>query len=276
MSSELEKYKACLSAVKILTKTFEEVDKHNIKVRSDTATALENWKSEKAVYEAYLSRWDAKSDEFSVWNKFDGKSQDFWASAYDSTCWWGRNDQSGDQWCKEVGDRKGLDGGNYRAVEWRDCQGRKNGDFKCAKPDDIQRNQQQDYQKLKPVFNKPEPKFSDFGGLREYPQNNTISCCSNSVVVSGNTEFKTIDQSCENELKSKITKSTVPSPVTSPTALDNDTSNLSPPLRETPISEFKQYSQDDNDNSFVIFLVLILLIFSSSISLAVSGFLFLG
>lgn len=275
MSSELEKDKACLLAVKILTKTFEDVDKHNIKVRSDTATALENWKSEKAVYEADLSRWDAKSDEYAVWNKFDGKSHDFWASGYDGTCWWWQNNQSADQWCLEIANRKGLDSGNYRAVEWRDCQGRK-GDFKCAKPDDIQRNQQQDYQNLKPVFNKPEPKFSDFGGLREYPQNNTISCCSNSTNISGNTEFKTITQSCENELNKKISQSTVPTPLTSPTALDNDTTNMLPPLREIPISEFNQDTQVDNDNSFVILLVLILLIFSSSISLAVSGFLFLG
>lgn len=262
----LESNKACVAQITDFQKLLKDTQDKNAINQKSFDTALADWQNRKGIYEGYMARWDAKTDEYAVWNKFDGKSHDFWASAHDGTCWWIENNQSGDQWCKEVGDRKGLDGGNYRALEWRNCQGRK-GDFKCAKPEYTQRNQQQDYQNTKPVFaNGDKPDIKDYGIL-QLPTSN-ISCCLNYIDGSVN---KNNVQICEQGLKDEKPK---PAPVTTPTSLENNSiANVSPPLFYPPEPK---YIPPSNDNSFVIFLVIILLMFSSSISLVVSGFLFLG
>ena len=268
----LKANEACMAQTTDFQKLLKDTQDKNATNQSRFDSALADWENRKKIYEGYMSRWIAKTDEYAVWNKFDGKSHDFWA-ADNGTCWAGENRTSANQWCKEVGDRKGLDGGNYVVGSWGMCDGRP-GNFSCVKPQQKQIEQQQDYQNVKPVFeNADKPDIKDYGIL-QLPTAN-IACCLNymeGVINKDNVQV------CEQGLKEEKIKAPVPAPVVSPTALNNNSiANLSPPLIETPISEFKQDSQDTKpDYSFVIILVLILLIFSSSISLVVSGFLFLG
>jgi hypothetical protein len=264
----LKANEACVAQITDFQKLLKDTQDKNSTNQSRFNSDLADWEKRKSVYEGYVSRWVAKTDEYTVWNKFDGKSHDFWA-ADNGTCWAGENRASANQWCKEVGDRKGLDGANYVVGSWGWCDGRY-GNFSCVKPQEKQIQQQQDYQNVKPVFeNADKPDIKNYGIL-ELPTAN-IACCLN-YMEAGRDNINNI-QTCKQNLQQSV-PAPGPAPVTSPTALNNNSiANLSQPLRE-PIET--KYIAPSNDYSFVIFLVLILLIFSSSISLAVSGFLFLG
>jgi hypothetical protein len=263
----LKANEACVAQITDFQKLLKDTQDKNATNQSRFDSALADWENRKKIYEGYMSRWIAKTDEYAVWNKFDGKSHDFWA-ADNGTCWAGENRASANEWCKEVGDRKGLDGVNYVVGSWGWCNGRY-GNFSCVKPQEKQIQQQQDYQNVKPVFeNADKPDIKNYGIL-ELPTAN-IACCLNymeGVINKDNVQV------CEQGLKE--IKAPVPAPMASPTALNNNSiTNLSLPLRETPIET--KYIAPSDDYRFVIVLVLILLMFSSSISLAVSGFLFLG
>lgn len=200
------------------------VTTYNDNQKAQLAAATAAYNNASAAFTKQHQDWQNRTGAYAQYALQDGKSHDFVASDY-GTCWWGENDDAATAWCIQQATKLGYDGANYayKPGSWGQCSGR-NGDFICAKPQNIQLQQQQAYTAAEPVFTLTAPNDNTYPLAQNanVPSSDTaITCCINYIAVTGNATNDA--QSCSQTIQ----QSTNPTPaVTTPTAT---TSNATVP-----------------------------------------------
>ena len=201
------------------------VSTYNDNQKQLLATAVDAYNTAKALYTQNYNNWKNKTGAYAKYAVQDGMSHDFVASDY-GTCWWGENDTDATTWCVQQANKLGYDGANYayKPGSWGWCSGRY-GDFACAKPQNIQLQQQQEYNAAQPVFTTPMPTEANYPLAVPEPQSAStdISCCVNYIAVKG-------DVSGTSQICSQVsaqagagagTPPTPPAPSSNPTPPNN-------------------------------------------------------
>lgn len=210
----------CKSSVQCLSNLVNNnklITEENRKTLESFEKDLSVYKAEKTKFLNTLDDYEKRKGDFSEYALRDGVSRDFWAKDYDGTCWWGEKWGEANDWCKWAASRQGYNGDAYSAREWGGCYGR-HGNFRCGKPDDIVKKEQDDYKNAKPVFDKREPQQSDYPLKQIIPvESVAINCCSNYMNVSGSAESNV--QTCNQIIEQKLNEpqSITSSPVITPT-----------------------------------------------------------
>lgn len=222
----------CKSSVKCLSDVVNNnklISENNNKILKNFELDLANFKILKSNYLNSLSNWEKRTGDFEKYSKRDGVSRDFWAKDYDGTCWWGENWGEANKWCTYAADKQGYNGDSYSAREWGGCYAR-HGNFRCGKPDDVVKQEKDDYNRDKPIFTVQEPKQSDYPLETPIPVNNiAINCCSNYMNITGVAENNI--QTCTQVIEQKLND--LPKPVTAPVTTSVNTEPIIIPRSET-------------------------------------------
>lgn len=236
-------------------KQVEDINKQNADIQA-------KYEEDKQSYSRWLQRknnWINRTGPYEKWKKYDGENREFWAKETDGTCWAGENWNAANDWCHQAANKKGYDGENYWAKQWGWCDGRW-GNFKCAKDDNVVKDQRNDYQADIPTTDEKTGKYwlnKDEPIVTYLPVPN-ISCCQDmgfKNINASDVKFDNLSQSCyikgeaTSDIKPKLNSNTLP------------TRGIKPKPTSPSI-------QDNSSMYIIIFLIIVCILFVSSILVA--------
>jgi hypothetical protein len=226
--------------------------------KKENAAIQAKYEEDKQSYSRWLQRknnWINRTGPYEKWKKYDGENREFWANETDGTCWWGENWNGANDWCHQAANKKGYDGENYWAKQWGWCSGRW-GNFKCAKDDNVVKDQRNDYQADIPTTDEKTGKYwLNIGEPTvEYLPVPNINCCQDmgfKNIKASEVKFDNLSQSCDiSGIKGEIT------------------SDIKPKLKPKPTSKLKETSNNSSSMYIIIFLIIVCILFVSSILVA--------
>ena len=207
-TTDKSKLNECLKMAEVAEKAIDmaiTIKKDNDEILAKFNAAYKIWEAERNAYFTKMDQWKKRTGEFSKFYDMENEKKQ-WYGCYDrpgpgictSTV------QINDNECRKLGsdfvDTGGRTGCN---TTWTGCvRGQKR---ECKRSTNIINSLKVEYESKKP-FLRDAPKYGEgaFPIKQTPPMNVVMSCCSNTMILSGNVEAKNNVQSCSIQVKQEL------------------------------------------------------------------------